>query len=79
LYFTGGRNQDALFKNNGNGTFTDVSASAGLCFTDSTISMCVTTGDVDNDGFRDVFVGTMGGEANYFNWALTIIFKLISL
>ena len=30
LYITGGQSQDVLYKNNGNGTFTDVTKGSGL-------------------------------------------------
>jgi enediyne biosynthesis protein E4 len=43
-----------LYRNNGDGTFTDVTESAGLkgkCY-----SMGVAAGDYDNDGFVDLFV-----------------------
>ncbi|MBS4029165.1 MAG: CRTAC1 family protein [Ignavibacteriales bacterium] len=43
-----------LFKNNGNGTFTDIASSAGL--TSSFISWGVMSADFDNDGFEDIFV-----------------------
>ena len=44
----------ALFANNGDGTFLDVTESAGL----SGITDCqgVTVGDLDNDGFPELFI-----------------------
>jgi enediyne biosynthesis protein E4 len=46
---------DRLFHNNGDGTFTDVSAKAGI---DNPLgrAMGVTVGDYDNDGWPDVYV-----------------------
>jgi hypothetical protein len=55
LYVTGfGRNQ--MFRNNGNGTFTDVSQSSG---TDDPASWGVSAAfvDIDRDGWLDLFVG----------------------
>ncbi len=55
LYVTGfGRNQ--LFRNNGNGTFSDVSAASG---TDDPDSWGVSAAfvDIDRDGWLDLFVG----------------------
>lgn len=43
-----------LFRNNGNGTFTDVTKSAGL--EGVGYSMGVAAGDYDNDGFVDLYV-----------------------
>jgi hypothetical protein len=47
-----------LFRNNGNGTFTDVAASSGL--TDPLISWGVTWADYDNNGYEDLFVNAFG-------------------
>lgn len=58
LYFTGGYSDDKLFRNNGDGTFTDVSAVSGISHIDTTLTIGVVTGDLDNDGFRDIFVST---------------------
>jgi len=43
-----------LYRNNRNGTFTDVTREAGLFHTGYTYG--VTSGDYDNDGFEDVFI-----------------------
>jgi len=44
----------SLLRNNGNGTFTDVTSTAGLM--DPVNSICGTWADFDNDGFLDLFV-----------------------
>ncbi len=46
--------RDSLFRNNGDGTFTDVSREAGLYTTRST--MTASWGDFDKDGWMDLFV-----------------------
>ena len=46
---------DRLFHNNGDGTFTDVSAQAGIA-NPAGRAMGVTIGDFDNDGWDDVYV-----------------------
>ncbi len=51
-----------LYKNNGNGTFTDVAASAGI--TDAVISWGVTWADYDNNGYEDLFVNVFGQSTN---------------
>jgi enediyne biosynthesis protein E4 len=50
----GGRNM--LFHNEGNGTFRDVSAQAGILKTAGTYGLGVLTGDFDNDGWPDIYV-----------------------
>jgi hypothetical protein len=47
-----------LFRNNGDGTFTDVASTAGI--TDAIISWGVTWADHDNNGFEDLFVNVFG-------------------
>ena len=44
----------SLLRNNGNGTFTDVTREAGLM--DPVNSICAAWADFDNDGFLDLFV-----------------------
>jgi hypothetical protein len=47
-----------LYRNNGDGTFTDVTASAGLNV--DTNSYSAVWGDFDNDGYLDLFVAAIG-------------------
>ena len=47
---------DALYHNNGDGTFTDVSAAAGLFMGGIYYGLGVVTGDVDGDGRVDILV-----------------------
>jgi hypothetical protein len=47
-----------LYRNNGNGTFTDVTAAAGLA--QNTNCWAAIWGDFDNDGFLDLFVARPG-------------------
>ena len=58
LYITGGVYPDALFHNNGDGSFTNVIFEAGFIDTSDKTTLAVVTGDIDNDGFREVFVST---------------------
>jgi enediyne biosynthesis protein E4 len=54
-----------LYKNNRDGTFTDVTAKAGL--TRSGWASAVTVGDYDNDGFEDLFITYYGQHVLYHN------------
>ena len=54
-----------LYKNNRNGTFTDVTAKAGL--TRSGWASAVTVGDYDNDGFDDLFITYYGQNKLFRN------------
>jgi hypothetical protein len=58
IYVTGGSTMDRLYHNNQDETFEDVSILAGFAATDSIITNGVCTGDIDNDGDRDIFVTT---------------------
>ena len=68
LYVTGGNTKDdILYQGDGQGNFTDVTAEAGLSFTSTLTTYGVTTGDVDNDGDRDIFLCTgFGSPSNLF-------------
>jgi hypothetical protein len=57
--------QNKLFKNNRDGTFTDVTAKAGLTRSGWGQGVCV--GDYDNDGFDDLFVTYWGEDVLYHN------------
>ena len=50
----GGKN--ILYRNNGDGTFTDVSEAAGIFQANGTYGLGVLTGDFDNDGWPDIYV-----------------------
>ncbi|HVJ08015.1 MAG TPA: CRTAC1 family protein [Acidisarcina sp.] len=55
----------ALYHNNHDGTFTDVTQKAGLAI--STFGMGVAVGDFDNDGFDDLFLTSMGQNHLFHN------------
>ncbi len=48
--------QDQLFRNNGDGTFTDVTQSSGVALATPRYALGVVSGDYDNDGDPDLYV-----------------------
>ena len=76
LYFTNGshlpdmdksdpRFHNRLYRNNGDGTFTDVTAQAGVA--GSRYSVGVAVADYDNDGYQDLFVTGANGCQLFHN------------
>jgi hypothetical protein len=59
------RAQDRLYRNNGDGTFTDVTAKAKL--KDNAFGMGAVAADYDNDGFTDIYVTNYGKNILYHN------------
>jgi hypothetical protein len=58
--------QNALYRNNRDGTFTDVSEKAGVART-TAFGMGVAVGDYDNDGYPDLFVTAYGRPTLFHN------------
>ena len=58
LYLTSGDAMDHFYENNGDGTFTEKGVEVGLVITDFIFTTGVIVGDIDNDGFKDLFVTT---------------------
>jgi enediyne biosynthesis protein E4 len=54
-----------LYRNNGDGSFTDVTEKAGLAGTGYDVGVAI--GDYDNDGFEDIFVGGVYRNTLYHN------------
>ncbi|WP_204101517.1 CRTAC1 family protein [Occallatibacter savannae] len=59
------KHSDRLFRNNGDGTFTDVTEHAGLAGRGFDVGVAV--GDYDNDGHPDLFIAGVHGNALYRN------------
>jgi len=66
VYSPSHRLRSALYHNNGDGTFTDVTTKAGVSSEDL-FGMGVAVGDYDNDGFPDLFVCGYGRSILYHN------------
>ena len=54
--------EDSVLRNNGNGTFTDVSAQLGSYFKFKKVGRGACFGDYDNDGYLDAFIMVLGGK-----------------
>jgi hypothetical protein len=62
------RNWNRLYRQNADGSFTDVTKDAGLANAgDSNYGMGVAVGDYDNDGFPDLYVTNYGKNILYHN------------
>lgn len=59
LFVANNQRQNLLFHNDGNGSFTKITA--GEIITDRAVSYSATWGDYDNDGDLDLFVANRGG------------------
>lgn len=60
----GGKN--ILYHNQGDGTFKDVSEKAGMWGTIGTYALSVAVGDIDNDGWPDIYVANDSTAATYY-------------
>jgi hypothetical protein len=67
IYFVNQLGPNALYRNNGDGTFTDVTRQAGVGLGDR-ICVAATFADYDNDGLQDLYVtSTRGGNVLFKN------------
>ena len=65
LYGRGLKSRNALYRNNGDGTFTDVTEQAGVPGTGYGLGVAVA--DYDNDGKPDIYISQWGKNALYHN------------
>jgi hypothetical protein len=61
----GGPTHSALYRNNRDGTFTDVTKAAGLAV--EMFAIGTAAADYDNDGFKDLYVTAIGGNHLFRN------------
>ena len=62
-----GKLKNALYHNNGNGTFTDVTDKAGVGGYEDSYGMAASCADYDNDGYLDLYVCNYGKSILYRN------------
>ena len=66
LYLVNSAAPSVLYRNNGNSTFTDVTASAGVS-NQGSYGHGVACGDYDNDGYVDLYITNFGANRLYHN------------
>ena len=59
LFITGGQGQDVLYKNNGDGTFKNVTKESGLFKNKVIVTTGVSCADINKDGHIDLFLTTI--------------------
>ena len=64
IWINGGSHRDVLYENKGDGTFKEIGGFAGLGITANYRTTGVIAGDINNDGFRDVFITTRDETPN---------------
>lgn len=70
MYVANDFGRDALLRNNGNGTFTDVSKETGAF--DPGYGMSSSWGDIDNDGDLDIYVSDVHSGQRWYGQAATL-------
>jgi hypothetical protein len=63
VFITSGMKDDVLYKNNGDGTFTNVYEGSGLEATREFVTQGAASADVNRDGFRDLLITTITTKA----------------
>ena len=69
LYIANDATPNPLYRNDGNGRFTDITLLAGVCCSEdgkSESGMGVDAGDLDGDGWQDLLVTNLSNEVNEF-------------
>ena len=66
LYVTSRTDNNKLFENNGDGTFTDVAAAMGVQYSNGE-SAGVVAADINNDGYLDLYLANIDANVLYIN------------
>ena len=64
LFVAGGAGKNALYKNNGDATFTNIIEQAGFAALDTMVTQGATCADVNKDGYVDIFITTISSASN---------------
>ena len=76
IYVANDFGRKALFRNNGDGTFADVSKATGTL--DFGFGMSSTMGDIDNDGDLDIYVSNVHSGQRWYGQAATLYQYLLT-
>jgi enediyne biosynthesis protein E4 len=76
MYASNDFGRDALLRNNGDGTFSDVSRETGA--DDPGYGMSSTWGDIDNDGDLDIYVADVRSGQRWYGQAATLYKYLLT-
>ncbi len=79
LFLTSGQGKDILYRNNGDGNFSDVTEEAGLVQDLLTVTTGVSTADINKDGFIDIFITTIAAQKNKSSKIKTLSNNLLYL
>ena len=76
LYLTSGTREDAMYLNNGDGTFKNIYNKSGVDLTKNYVTQGVVSADVNRDGWRDLFVTTINttDSTNVIPRAINLLF-----
>lgn len=74
VYLTGGKASDALYRNNGDGTFTNVFAGAGFEATQDIYTQGVSAADINRDGYTDLLITTMNYNGDLQDLAPNLLY-----
>lgn len=75
LFIAGGAHPDKLYRNNGDGTFTDVLQGSGLEVMAAILTMGAIAGDLDNDGDKDLYVSTRSALSDLDEYVPNYLFR----
>ena len=73
IYITNGKGKDHLYKNLGDGSFS-LQTGTWLDITEQFYTVAVVSGDVNNDGYRDLYVTTWKGQNNVGDLKRNLLF-----
>jgi len=76
LFLTSGTKEDALYLNNGDGTFKNIYNQSGIDVTKNYVTQGAVSADVNRDGWRDLFVTTINttDSTNVIPRAINLLF-----
>ena len=74
IYLVGGSEMDRIFINNGQGIFDDMTSGSGIEVSANYYTTGAIYGDVNGDGYQDIFVSTINKGDTLTNFASNLLF-----